>query len=188
MAVELRQLLLAYKTLDDDSIARLLQGLDFICHPGSGHIKFHIRQFPAYKREYFSGKPQHSIRIGRMGEAAYKQQSFPLCKVILYVIQKGVIDIRRNGLCGNASVNGVYGVDFHIGRIIGNSCLVHHGQLHGFPVIRLPLDVDIPGQLIFPSQTQKVQVVSIVNHLHIGVIFYKIHIFGGNMGTVQVRK
>ena len=123
-----------------------------------------------------------------MGETAYKQQSFPLPKVILYAVQEGVIDIRRNSLCGNASVDGVNGVDLHIRRIIRNSRLVHHGQLHGFPVIRLPLDVDIAGQLIFPSQTKEVQVMSVINHLHIGVIFYKIHILGGNMGTIQVCK
>ena len=123
-----------------------------------------------------------------MGETAYKQQPFPLCKVVLYVIQECVIDIGRDGLCRNTSINGMYGVNLHIGGIIGNGCLVHHGQLHGFPVIRLPLDADITSQLILPSQTKKMQVMTIVNHLHLGVIFYKVHIFGGNMGSVQVCK
>ena len=127
--IKLLKLFLADKALYHNSLF-LPKGLNLPGHLRPDHIEPYARNPFPDGREYLPCKPQDRIRVGRMGKASHKQKPFPLGKVILYVGQERVIDICGNGLCMDASVNGMDCIYLHIGRIIGNSRLMHHGQFH----------------------------------------------------------
>ena len=181
------QLLLGDKAFDNDSSVRIVEGLNLFCHLGAHNIKVH-RQFLTNQRENLPGKPEHRVRVGRMSKAADKQQPFPFCKIHIDLLQETLIHIGRNGLQLQFRPLGMDGIHLHLGRIIGYSCLLHQCQLDGFPVIGLPLFLNVSGQLIFPVFPQKMEIMAVINDFDVCVLLQKVHIFRCNMGPVQVCK
>ena len=163
-----------------------MQRLDLLGGPGTHDIEIHRQLFPD-GGEDFPHKPEDRVRIRRMGEAAHKEEALPFREVFVDMIQEGVVNVGRDGLGRDRVVLGVYRVDLHLGRIIGHIHLVHQGEFHGLPVLRLLPVLHIPGQLILPEQPQEVEVVAVENHLQTRMLFNIVHIFGGDMGPVQVN-
>ena len=134
-SVQTVKLLLRYKALDNNTVARLLQGPYFLRHLRAHHHKLwrllpgrlHL---PANLRINLLGKPQHRICVRRMGKAAHKQKPLPFCKVLLQILLKLVKHISRNILYGNGGIHGPDGVPLHIRGVIGHGRLAHQRQLN----------------------------------------------------------
>ena len=86
-----------------------------------------------------------------MGEASYKQEAFPLLKVLRNLLPKFFIHICHNVLDWNVLILCLDGISLDTGRIVGHSCLVHQGHLYGLPVFRglPPFQISCKG--IFPA-------------------------------------
>ena len=80
--IKLRQLLFTDKALYDNAVSRLLKSFDLIRNLRAYYIKVYLRMFFPDQRENLLCEPQHRICIGRMGKAAYKEKSFPLCEIL----------------------------------------------------------------------------------------------------------
>ena len=85
-----------------------------------------------------------------MREAADKQQSFPLCEVLVDILQEFLIDIGCDRLDLVLRMDRVDRLLLHVGRIVGDRRLLHQGEFDGFPVIGLPFLLDIAGKLVLP--------------------------------------
>ena len=122
--IQLCQLLFGYKAFYDNSRLRVVQGLNLLGHLGAHNIKVHRAVIPD-QGEYLLREPQHRVRVGRMGEASYKQESLPLGEILVDLLQKRLIYIGGNGLQTEFRPQLMDRVHFHVRRIVGHRRLLH---------------------------------------------------------------
>ena len=102
-----------------------------------------------------------------MRKAADKQKSVALRKVLLNVRLKLIKNICCNILDVDGRIDLMDRIALNIRRIVGDCRLAHQRKLNGLPVFRIFTDFRILRDLILP---QPVQIVSVVDHLDIGIV------------------
>ena len=105
-----------------------------------------------------------------MRKAADKQKSVALRKVLLNVRLKLIKNICCNILDIDGRINLMNRIALNVRRIVGNSRLAHQRKLNGLPVFRILTDFRILRDLILTALPQPVQIVSVVDHLDIGIV------------------
>ena len=105
-----------------------------------------------------------------MRKAADKQKSVALRKVLLNVRLKLIKNICCNILDIDGRINLMDRIALNVRRIVGNCRLAHQRKLNGLPVFRILADLRILRDLVLTALPQPVQIVSVVDHLDIGIV------------------